>query len=214
MPFFSYLFPCMLYRTATPYNIDIRIVRGFDGVKVLVAGSPQSGPYIRSLWQRAFQAFGINGNLPMRKILVLGLGGGTVIRMLLTLFPSSHIDVVEIDETMIHIARKYFGISESGNVSIIHQDAKNFVAKAKIGTYDLVIVDIFSGRFIPEFVAEKSFGARLRIILKTHGVLLINYLREREYKTRSDEYAAVLRLIFLQVSEFSFANNRFFFCRK
>ncbi|KKU25068.1 MAG: Spermine synthase [Microgenomates group bacterium GW2011_GWA2_46_16] len=166
----------MLFKTSSFYNQDIRVFGGFWGPKLFVNGSWQSGPYIRKLWNHAFRKFKIDTFKNIRTILILGVGGGTVIELLARRHPNATITAVDIDETIIDIARRYFHADTITNLRVVCGDAKVFVRSGN--RYDLVIVDLFIGPKIPEFVSLPSFQKDLYRITKSDGYCCINYLRE------------------------------------
>lgn len=213
MSFLSSLFPQTVLRTSSRYNSDICVIREWGGHKLLVNGSRQSGPYIRKLWERAFRKFRLVDLQDMHTIVVLGVGGGTVIELLAKRFPAAAITAVDIDPTMIAIAKQYFGIERLPNVRLVGADAKIFVehCSKKGKVFDLVIVDLFIGREIPAFVATERFYKKFKHVTSPRGAVVINYLREREYQKKSEEVMSVLQRIFFTVRDYSIANNRFFF---
>ncbi|MBI4066629.1 fused MFS/spermidine synthase [Candidatus Gottesmanbacteria bacterium] len=201
-------------QTSSVYNPDIRVVEEREGPKLLVNGSRQSGPYIRELWGRAFRAF----SLPKDEerptfLLVLGVGGGTVIELLAKRFPNTHITAVDIDPMMVTIAKQYFQIDKIANVRLVRADAKIYVDHCrKKGTlFDIVVVDLFIGRKVPDIVSSRAFLSGLHAIVRPRGYLLINYLRELEYQTKSDELCERLKALWRHVEDMSLYNNRFFF---
>jgi len=210
----SYLIPQKIAEYTTPYNRYIRINRESGKMKLLVNGSPQSGPYIDTLWEAAFGAFGISFRTQVKKVLVLGVAGGTVIHMVHTLFPEAEITGVEIDATMIGIGKKYFSLDTIHSLHIVCEDAKVFVvAEEKKGhSYDLVIMDMFFGRVIPAFILEDPFLGNVKKIVRENGCLVINYLRELEYQKRSDTFMMRLQSHFPVVRDHVIYRNRFFFC--
>lgn len=210
---FSFLFPEVVLRTRSPYNHDICVVRQWSGYKLLVNGSPQSGSYIRMLWNRALRKFRIDRLQNVMTVLVLGVGGGTVIELLVKSFPRAVITAVDIDPTMIVIAKKYFGIDKYPNVRLKCDDANRFVEHStKKGTaFDLIVVDLFIGPKIPEFVSSTPFLKNLHAIVRPGGHLVINYLRELEYQAKSEELRLRLSTIWKNVVDVKFYNNRFFF---
>lgn len=199
----------MLFKSSSSYNQDIRVFGGFWGPKLLVNGSWQSGPYIRKLWTGAFKRFGIDRLLNIQTILVLGIGGGTVIELLARQYPNAAITAVDIDETMIDIAKRYFRTDSIANLRVVCSDAKVFVQSRN--RYDLVIVDLFIGPKIPEFVSSTPFLKNLHAIVRPGGHLVINYLRELEYQAKSEELRLRLSTIWKNVVDVKFYNNRFFF---
>lgn len=198
----SYLIPQTIARFSSKYNQDIRVIEEAGRPKLLVNGSRQSGKYIEWLWKKAFAAF---GPLSASSILVLGVGGGSVIHILRRLYPQALIVGVDIDPQIIEIGKKYFGLSEVPNLELIAADAKDYKITRR---YDLVIVDLFIGRNIPDFVLERSFLGRLgpRVI--------INYLRELEYLDKSEKLKKTLKIVFREVRDFTIARNRFFLALK
>lgn len=214
MSFKSYLFPQMLLLTGSPYNRLIRVNEEWGKMKLIVNGSPQSGSYIRNLWKRALQAFKIKKS-PIHSVLVLGLGGGTVLEMFSSMYPGIAITCVEIDNTIIDIAKKYFHIDQLPNLEIVHDDAKQYVAKRVKGKkrYDCIVVDLSFGRNIPPFVQSPQFIEKLRFLLSNDGVLLMNFLREKEYKEKAETLEKTLHSLFPYVKDYQIANNRFFASR-
>lgn len=212
MTFLSSLLPRTVLKSSSRYNSDIRVVREWAGLKLLVNGSRQSGPYIKNLWERALRTFTLERQ-SFPSILVLGVGGGTVIELLATWYPGATITAVDIDSTMIAIAKGYFGIGNVPNVRLIQADAKIFVNK-KVKPFDLIIVDLFIGREIPAFVTKGSFYRDLKRLLMPRGSIILNYLREMEYQKKSDTLSGRLILLFSTVRDFVYANNRFFFLQR
>lgn len=191
------------------HNKHIRVNDEYGAKKLLVNGSQQSGKYIRNLWKGAFKKFNIV-RLNWKNILVLGVGGGTVIELLHNQFPHGQITAVDIDPMIIDIAKKYF---LQGDISYIHfvtGDATKYVQENNL-KYDCIIVDIFVGNAVPDFVKETAFIADCKKRLTKTGVLCINYLQDREYGKKSEEFMNVLTKMFSHVSDFRIANNRFFF---
>lgn len=205
-----FLLPHIVLRTSSRYNPDIRVVREWGGTKLLVNGSRQSGPYIRMLWEKAFRGLRLSEQTNVRSILVLGIGGGTVIELLAKRYPQANITAVDIDQTIIDIAKNYFYIDHIPRLSIVRADARAFSSAKR---FDRIIVDLFIGREIPPFVSQAAFYTRLKKMLSQHGIVVVNFLRELEYQHRSDALFDILKRVFFDVQDFTIANNRFFCCR-
>lgn len=206
----SYLVPQKLAEFSTIYNRHIRVNDEYGKRKLLVNGSVQSGRYIQSLWKRAFKAFGIPKDRKWNDILVLGVGGGTVIELLHGQFPKARITGVDIDTVIIDIAKKYFLTGDIAYINFTVADAMKFVQE-NTSTYGCIIIDIFIGNEVPEFVKTTSFITLCKQRLSPNGAVCINYLQDREYGEKSNEFHQVLKSIFSNVCDFRIANNRFFF---
>ena len=102
--------------------------------------------------------------------LVLGLGAGVVPMTL-----AKHgIDVtaVEIDPVSFEVARRHFGF-DTARVRAIEADARTFLRNCKAG-YDAIVVDLFHGDGIPEYLITRDFFSDLRACLKPDGVAVFN----------------------------------------
>lgn len=191
------------------------------------------------LWQSAFNSFSLPADV--QKILVLGVGGGTVIKLLATKYPEAQITGVDIDQTIINIAKTYFELSELQRLSFrtafdagrnpLHKEISRFANASLEMTnadalkflpqeikaqrcYDLVVVDLFSGREIPAFVSTHKFIQNIKHVLRPHGQFVINYLREHEYAPRAQALYAKYKHNFPVVNKFEINNNAFFRCIK
>jgi spermidine synthase len=73
------------------------------------------------------------------KTLVIGMGGGTLLKYLKGV--DFNIDVVEINEELDEVARKYFAIPENLNFEITYDDGRHFLNNTEV-RYDVVAVDV------------------------------------------------------------------------
>lgn len=216
MKWLSYIFPVTLARRTSPYNRDIRVVQENGKLKLLVNGSRQSGEYVQSLWQHAFRTFNINPTDKGQRILVLGVGGGTVISLLNQLFPKAEVDAVDIDQVILDLTQKYFGIFDRDQLHLFCEDAVRFVEHAvyEHRHYDLIICDLFIGPQIPDFVSQIDFIREIKKLLTKDGKYIINYLRELEYGHKSDVLENTLKQVFNSVQDAPIRYNRFFCATK
>jgi spermidine synthase len=109
----------------------------------------------------------------IKRVLVLGLGGGSIPVYLHRFLPEATIDVVEIDPGIIAAARKYFGLRETGRLRLIESDGRVFLNRHP-EPYDVIMVDVFSGSYIPFHMMTKEFYQLVRNRLNPHGVAALN----------------------------------------
>jgi spermidine synthase len=129
-----------------------------------------------------------------KRILIVGLGGGTLPMALRDLVPSAVIDTVEIDEAVVRVAREYFGFVEDERNRAITQDARVFGKRAALRglEYDLIILDAFNGEYIPEHLMTVEFLREMQALLSDDGVLVANtFANSRLYDYESATYAEV-----------------------
>jgi spermidine synthase len=133
------------------------------------------------------------GEVPKR-ILIIGLGGGSIPTALRDLLPNSQIDVVEIDPAVTRVAKQYFGFKDGPKLKVIELDGRVYVKRAlREGTkYDLVMLDAFDHEYIPEHLLTKDFLTEVKTLLTPNGVLVGNtFSSSRLYDHESTTYAAV-----------------------
>jgi len=207
---FSYIIPQSIVQISSPYNTNIRLNLEFGRYKLLVNGSSQSGAYIEGLWNHAFNSFKVDSITKMRRVLVLGVGGGTVITMLRARFPKAEIVGVDIDEKIIEIGKKYFQLDTIDRLQLYCMDATKYLKSCPQHYFDMIVVDIFIGTDIPDFVVSEDFVRLLKTALLTEGIVLVNYLRERQYAKISQTLEHLLGAQFKTVKTDPIKFNRFF----
>lgn len=130
------------------------------------------------------------------KILLLGVGGGSLIHFLQHYLPQSHITGVEYNSQLLDIAHTHLKLPPaSDRLSYILDDAKNVIDQCSV-TYDLIVVDIFEGGLTPPWLLEQPFNAQLKTCLSQQGAVAYNLLVNNE-KTFSRFYN-LLRKIYHQ----------------
>lgn len=111
-----------------------------------------------------------------KRVLIVGLGGGTLPSALHKLLPGTQIDVVEIDAAVADVAQRFFYFSPSEQVRVTEEDGRVFVKRAlkKKEKYDLVMLDAFDHEYIPEHMLTREFLQEVRGLLTDNGVLAAN----------------------------------------
>jgi spermidine synthase len=128
-----------------------------------------------------------------KRILIIGLGGGSIPRVFRAVLPGVPVDVVEVDEAVIEAARDYFDFAAGGTVRVIAQDARVYVKRAARSglKYDLIVLDAFDEEYIPEHLMTREFLEECRAILASGGVLVANtFSSSRLYDSESLTYRA------------------------
>ena len=129
-----------------------------------------------------------------RRVLIAGLGGGTLPTALAAVYPHVLIDVVEIDPAVVNAARQFFGFVAGPRLRVHISDARAFVKRAARNgaTYDLVMLDAFNSDYIPEHLMTREFMLETRALLGDDGVLAANtFTASRLYDHESATYRDV-----------------------
>ncbi len=111
----------------------------------------------------------------IKRVLVLGLGGGAVPLYLARSLPDATVDSVEVDPGVIEDAKKYFGLRETERFHLIESDGRIYLNRHS-EKYDIIVLDAFSGSYIPFHMMTKEFYQLVRDHLAPHGVVAINIL--------------------------------------
>jgi spermidine synthase len=129
-----------------------------------------------------------------RRVLIVGLGGGAMVRFLTHHEPRVEIDAVEIDPVVVRLADEYFGVRSGGNVRVHTADAVAFV-ESTANRYDLILMDAFlrpssetDTTGVPTRLKTLEFLGRLKRTLAPGGVVAFNV---NEHDRMADDIAAV-----------------------
>src|SRR5262249_43213206 len=82
----------------------------------------------------------------IKRVLILGLGGGSLSTYLGRFLPDAAIETVELDPGVIDAAKKYFGLRETSKSRLVESDGRVYLNRHH-SPYDLIIVDAFSGSY-------------------------------------------------------------------
>ncbi len=111
-----------------------------------------------------------------RRILMIGLGGGSLVKFCNRRLPSTHVTVVEIDAHVIAL-RAHFSIPPDGtDLRVIHGDGARYVADlVDSAEYpDVLLVDAYDRDGMARSIAEPEFIENSRRILGDDGVFVMN----------------------------------------
>lgn len=111
-----------------------------------------------------------------KRILIIGVGGGSLPMAARRRFPAARIDAVEIDPAVIDVARQYFNLREDNKLHLYSGDGRIFIRQQILRriTYDAILLDAFDKDYIPEHMATVEFLAQIRSSLAPDGLLLAN----------------------------------------
>ncbi|XP_053247145.1 eEF1A lysine and N-terminal methyltransferase isoform X7 [Podarcis raffonei] len=157
------------------------------------------------------------------RVLVIGLGGGSLPLFIHDYFLQCSIDVVEIDPAMLEVATRWFGFSPEDRLKVHIADGLVYVdslAAEASSSYDAIMFDVDSKDSAlgmscppPDFV-EKSFLQKVRTLLKKEGLFILNLVcRDTQLH---DTVLATLRETFplLYVRRIEGEVNEILFCQQ
>ena len=111
----------------------------------------------------------------VRRICIIGLGGGLLPRMISRIRPDAEVDSVEIDPVVRDLALQYFFYRESDHLRTTIDDGRLFLARGG-APYDLIILDAFNSTGVPFHLTTKEFFETLRRRLSPDGMFAANFI--------------------------------------
>jgi len=141
----------------------------------------------------------------IRRVLVLGVGGGAVIRQLLNWYPRVEIVGVELDSTHISISKRFFGLNHK-RVCLIEANAISWLKSYRGVAFDIVIDDLFgdvNGEPERVITANADWVKELAGNLSPHGMLVMNFTESKDYRSNAVFHDKVLQKKFKMVYRFT-----------
>ena len=130
-----------------------------------------------------------------RKILMLGLGGGSISTYLGRFMPEAAITTVEIDPGVITAAKTYFGLRETERMRYRAGDGRVFLSRND-ELYDLILLDAYRGGYVPFHLLTREFYTLVKQRLTPGGAAAFNVhdgskLYASTVKTLGEVFAAL-----------------------
>ncbi len=149
--------------------------------------------------------------IPGKRVLVLGLGLGSVIQLLEQKHQfNGEYTAVEWDEAIIYLAEKYTLHQIQAPLLTLAADAEIFLQTYEGDPFDLILVDIFQDDRIPTYFSSRGCLLALRKMLQPNGLIISNRLyRTRQDRVETDEYVRkVFHPLFPNGCGFTVEGNR------
>jgi len=111
---------------------------------------------------------------PPRRVLMVGLGGGSLAKFVYHRLPGAVTEVLEVNPQVVSIARRLFELpAADARLTVRVCDAAQFIA-ADGGGFDTILVDGYDGEAQVAELATKEFYGNCRRRLERGGVLVVN----------------------------------------
>ena len=200
----SFFVPVSLLKTSSPFNESLEVVlycNRFqlatqfalysDGVKYLPAVR-FVGAFRKSLLQ-------------VKDVLVLGTGLGSVVSVLRDSGIYPNFTLVELDEVVLDLAMQVHAVPKRGAITPLCENARVFMARNS-NKFDLVFVDVFIGRLVPDFVRSAEFLRQCSNAVASKGLICINYIVDDPEEW--EEFSETFKEVFADVKVLAFETNR------
>ncbi len=129
---------------------------------------------LRLLYSR-YMSLGLVFAADTKKILLIGLGGGSVPKKYQREFPLLKMDVAEIDPEVVRVAKKHFFFREGKTIRVHAQDGRLFLTRTR-ERYDLILVDAYFKDTIPFHLTTREFFGTAKQKLSARGAIVVNII--------------------------------------
>ena len=129
---------------------------------------------LRLLYSR-YTSLGFAFRPDAKKMLLIGLGGGSIPKKLNKEFPNLEIDAVELDPEVIKLAKDHFNVKESRALRLHAQDGRLFLTRTQ-NQYDLIMLDAYFTDAMPFHLATRQFFELAQRKLTPNGIVVANLI--------------------------------------
>jgi len=139
-------------------------------------------------------------NPDIKRVLMVGLGAGTISKRILNDYPQASVESVELDPVVVDVAKRFFQVTEEPRHRIIVQDGRQYIRRTQ-GGYDLIIMDAYNAEGLPFHLATREFLQLAKSKLAPGGVIaahIVGFLEGSNsklfralYKTYASEFSGL-----------------------
>lgn len=114
-----------------------------------------------------------------KRIVLIGLGGGSLVKFCYTRMPAVHMTAIDINPDVIAFRDVFMLPPDGPRLQILQADGAEYLESAEKGI-DIVLVDAFDETGFAPALANREFLASIHARLSGNGVLVINLAGEKE----------------------------------
>jgi len=195
----------ILYRSENEISGKIE-VREKEGIRrlfvdgILQSVSSEADNFAKRYWTGMVD-LAKEAEIKPKRVLLLGLGAGSVIGVLKQYYDKMLNDAVEIDPEIIKVAKDFFNLPNDGGLSVICADAYDVVStpsdyELRFTGYDLIIVDTYCGGNFPKKLKSDDFIINLKKLKNSKGAIIFNRFYEPNFVIEIRRFKKKLRRYF------------------
>lgn len=147
----------------------LRFDRSFQSGMLL--NDPYESPFLYA----AYAHLGLIFRPQAKRVLMIGLGGGSIQKRFRRDYPEIAVDVAELDPMVDTVAKKFFAVREDAHLQITIQDGRLFLRRAD-QHYDIIILDAYFADSIPFHLATREFVQLAKSKLAPGGIIVSNII--------------------------------------
>jgi spermidine synthase len=151
-------------------------------------------PYTRAM----FLSLAFLDRLP-EQVLFVGLGGGSMPKVMGKNLPDVRMDIAEIDADVVKVAKRFFFYEPTEKTRVFIQDGRQFLRRNQ-NQYDIIFLDAYNNDAVPFHLTTKEFFEIVKQRLKPDGIAVANVWGPRSnefYTSQVKTYQTVFTKLFL-----------------
>lgn len=185
----------------------------FPGSAAVQSTMSLLNPYALDLeYTRLMMGFLLFDNSPAR-ILMIGLGGGSLPKFCHRYLSGTTIEVVEIDPDVIALRDAFHVPPDDARFRVIAADGRDYL-QASPEPVDVLLVDAYDGQGMPEALCEQAFFEDCHAALLDDGLLVVNlHLESDSYPVCLAHLREVFGTSLFEVIDDDMTNSVVFACK-
>lgn len=171
----SYVFPIVLRRGSSTYNPLLELILYRNQLQLATDDALYSDGKRYKPLVMAFNS--VKERLgDVHTVLALGTGIGSIVQILNKMDQHPSFTLVDKDNMIIEWASEILkDVSPNKDWTLVCADAAEYIDTAE-QKYDMVVIDIFNSRVVPQFVTGTAFLEKCRRRLNPGGIFILNYI--------------------------------------
>ena len=137
----------------------------------------------------------------IRRVLVLGVGGGASVQLVKQFVSPDTIVCVELNPTHLYVAKRFFKLKHD-SIQLICADAIQWIKEYKGEKFDLIIDDLFAeenGEPVPAIESNASWFNCLLKQLTADGLIVKNFLDKKSARSSAGLISSRIRQRFSSI---------------
>lgn len=142
---------------------------------VLQSSMSRSSPHKLILSYTQYMMATLLFSKPPKRVLIIGLGGGSLLRFIHHHFPTCVIEAIDFSQHIINLAKGYFQLPATSSIIIHNSDGFKFLAGLSAEhSYDLILIDAFDGNGMSPSIYHSEFFRLCQKSLRQNGLISVN----------------------------------------
>ncbi len=198
-------------RRVSSINGELVVIRDLAfGTYIHGGDIPQSGGLAESIWKQVLKNF---KDRDITSCLIVGLGGGSIAKLVRKNWQASKIVGVDIDPVIVELGRKYLKLDQQ-EVEAHIEDAEKFIGEAVKAhdLYDLICFDTYVKQDFPSKFESIELIRNVKKLMAKNGMAIFNRLYGPDERKKAINFEKTLLKVFPKVDRFFPEANVMFVC--